>query len=62
MQVIGGFLTDRFGRKIVLGMEVLLWSFFYYRHPLGRIIWNARIDRRSRLYGTDKSSHLSICI
>ena len=28
MQVMGGFLADRFGGKIVLGMGVLLWSFF----------------------------------
>ena len=28
MQVMGGFLADRFGGKIVLGVGVLLWSFF----------------------------------
>ena len=28
MQVMGGFLADRFGGKIVLGLGVLIWSFF----------------------------------
>ena len=28
MQVLGGFLADRFGGKIVLGLGVLIWSFF----------------------------------
>ena len=28
MQVMGGFLADRFGNKIVLGLGVLIWSFF----------------------------------
>ena len=27
-QVFGGFLADRFGGKMVLGLGVLLWSFF----------------------------------
>ena len=28
MQIMGGFLADRFGGKIVLGLGVLIWSFF----------------------------------
>ena len=28
MQVMGGFLADCFGGKIVLGLGILLWSFF----------------------------------
>jgi len=32
-QVLGGFLSDRFGGKIVLGMGVLLWSAFTLLTP-----------------------------
>ena len=52
MQVMGGFLADRFGGKIVLGMGVLLWSFFTIVTPWAALSWNARIARRSCLHGT----------
>ena len=33
MQVMGGFLADRFGGKVVLGLGVLIWSFFTIATP-----------------------------
>ena len=36
MQVMGGFLADRFGGKIVLGLGVLIWSFFTVVTPWQR--------------------------
>ena len=33
MQVMGGFLADRFGGKVVLGVGVLIWSFFTIATP-----------------------------
>ena len=33
MQVMGGFLADRFGGKVVLGLGVLIWSFFPIATP-----------------------------
>ena len=33
MQIMGGFLADRFGGKIVLGLGVLIWSLFTIATP-----------------------------
>jgi ACS family sodium-dependent inorganic phosphate cotransporter len=33
MQVMGGFLADRFGGKVVLSLGVLIWSFFTIATP-----------------------------
>ena len=37
MQVGGGFLADKFGGKMVLGLGVLIWSFFTIITPLSLI-------------------------
>jgi MFS family permease len=45
LQIPGGWLADRYGGKIVLGMGVLWWSFFMMITPMARTVVNMTVVR-----------------
>jgi ACS family sodium-dependent inorganic phosphate cotransporter len=60
MQVLGGFLADRFGGKIVLGIGVLIWSFFTIVTPWAGVLWNVWFAGRPYRHGVRRGGYLSL--